>query len=65
VEDYSQKVINEYDITSKKVVQMIEEAIHTEIEYNVLKLLLKERGRNKIRFILEKMIGVKYYKNAS
>jgi hypothetical protein len=49
------------------VIRLIKKVIHTEIEYKELKEKINENGRNKIAFILLKMIEIKYnkYQNAS
>jgi hypothetical protein len=64
----AQQFIMKFGITSKKVVEMLIEVIHTEGDYNEVIELMNLRGRNKLRFALIDLLEVRnknIYKNAS
>jgi hypothetical protein len=65
----AQQFIFKFGVTSKKIIEMLKEVIHTEDDYNVVVKQMNVRGRNKLRFLLldllENRTKNNIYKNAS
>jgi hypothetical protein len=68
-DSYAQQFIFKFGVTSKKVVEMLEEFIHTEDDYNLVVEQMNKRGRNKLRFLLIDLLELRnknnMYQNAS
>jgi hypothetical protein len=65
----AQQFIFKFGVTSKKVVEMLEEVIHTEDDYSEVVEQMNVRGRNKLRFLLIDLLELRrknnMYRNAS
>jgi hypothetical protein len=62
-DSYVQQFIFKFGVTSKKVVEMLEEFIHTEDDYNVVVEQMNVRGRNKLRFLLIDLLELRRKNN--